>query len=352
MKLTLKPVFMFLLAMLIMAPAFSHAADMEYIPKIASFDFFVDDSGSMMMTHQKLDKPKIEVAKDVLSKINNAIPALKYNASMHMFAPYEEVVPYGPYSKSGFEQGIMSLKADKEIFARRTPMGDGLNMLRPAADNMARNAAVIIVSDGESNFGSDPVAQAQALYESAPGLCLHVVSVAETEAGKAVLDRIAALKGCSVTADAATLLADEQALNGFVKDVFYDTREVKKAPVPAPVVTPETEEVIVLRSVQFAFDSAEISNEAEDVLTEAATLIEEHAGKQVTLAGHTDSTGPEAYNQKLSQRRAESVKAFLAKEGVDANRIKAVGFGESEPKFDNNTAEGRKLNRRVEITFK
>lgn len=350
MKVTMKSFFSLLLAMLIMAPAFSNAAEVEYTPKISSFDFFVDDSGSMMMTHDKLDMPKMEVAKKVLSKINAAIPALNYDASMHLFAPYKEVVPYGPYSKSALEQGIMSVDSEQAIYARRTPMGDGLNMLRPVADQMARKAAVILVSDGESNIGSDPVAQAQALYDSAPGLCLHVVSVAATDAGQATLDQIAALNGCSVKADADVLLADEQALNGFVRDVFYEVREVE---APAPVVAPIVdEEVIVLRSVQFAFDSDKISNEASDVLMEAAAIIEENSGKKVTLGGHTDSTGPEAYNMNLSQRRAESVKAFLAKEGVDANRIEAVGFGESNPKFDNNTLEGRKLNRRVEITFK
>jgi OOP family OmpA-OmpF porin len=77
--------------------------------------------------------------------------------------------------------------------------------------------------------------------------------------------------------------------------------------------------------------------------------MNENKDKRVNLSGHTDSIGTEAYNQKLSERRAASVKNYLTKKGIDAGRISAQGFGETKPIADNKTKEGRAKNRRVEI---
>lgn len=79
------------------------------------------------------------------------------------------------------------------------------------------------------------------------------------------------------------------------------------------------------------------------------TFMKENEGKRVTLSGHTDSIGTAAYNQKLSERRANAVKAYLVKKGVAASRITAQGFGETKPIADNKTRQGRAKNRRVEI---
>ena len=71
----------------------------------------------------------------------------------------------------------------------------------------------------------------------------------------------------------------------------------------------------------------------------------------VEVAGHTDSTGSEEYNQRLSERRADSVARFLGSQGVMSQRIITVGMGESRPVADNSTAAGRQSNRRVELTL-
>ncbi len=69
----------------------------------------------------------------------------------------------------------------------------------------------------------------------------------------------------------------------------------------------------------------------------------------IVAVGHTDSVGPEAYNQRLSVRRAEAVKAYLVSKGIEANRVYTEGKGEAQPVADNKTKEGRAKNRRVEI---
>lgn len=108
-------------------------------------------------------------------------------------------------------------------------------------------------------------------------------------------------------------------------------------------------DTVVLSGVNFELGS--------DVLTEDATLtLNAVAGDlaarpeiKVEIGGHTDDSGDEAYNQDLSQRRAESVRSYLTEQGVDAGRLTAVGYGESQPVAGNDSAEGRAQNRRVEL---
>lgn len=126
-------------------------------------------------------------------------------------------------------------------------------------------------------------------------------------------------------------------------------------PVPPPVVVEEVvvvkEETIVIRDVHFQFDSAKLTAaDTAKLDTVAARLKQEAPGAQLRVSGHTDSVGKEAYNQKLSEKRAHSVVEYLIKSGVPRSSFVSVtGAGESHPVADNKTAEGRALNRRTEI---
>ncbi|CDF82834.1 OmpA family protein [Pseudomonas sp. QL9] len=125
------------------------------------------------------------------------------------------------------------------------------------------------------------------------------------------------------------------------------------APEPAPAPPPK-EETIVVRDLHFAFDSSKIDSRDKDKLdTIASKLKAEPASTELDISGHTDSVGSDAYNQKLSDRRAHAVADYLVNAGVPASSIKSVeGYGESKPVADNKTKEGRADNRRVEIQIK
>ena len=125
------------------------------------------------------------------------------------------------------------------------------------------------------------------------------------------------------------------------------------APEPAPAPLPK-EETIVVRDLHFAFDSSKIDNRDKDKLDTIATRLKEEASTTtLDISGHTDSVGTDAYNQKLSERRAHAVADYLVDAGVSASSIKSVeGYGESKPVADNKTKEGRAENRRVEILIK
>jgi outer membrane protein OmpA-like peptidoglycan-associated protein len=104
--------------------------------------------------------------------------------------------------------------------------------------------------------------------------------------------------------------------------------------------------------VLFDFDSAAIKPQFMPALDEMARILNQDPRSTVTVIGHTDSTGSEAYNMDLSRRRAQSVSGQLGSRGVDPNRLFAEGRGESQPRASNATPEGRAQNRRVELIIR
>ena len=114
------------------------------------------------------------------------------------------------------------------------------------------------------------------------------------------------------------------------------------APAPPPVR-------LVLHGAHFAFDRYNLRQPAQDTLRMVAQTLRDNPTVRIEVAGHTDWICTNAYNMRLSQARAESVKRFLVANGVAADRITTVWFGEDRPVADNNTAAGRAQNRRVEV---
>ena len=304
-------------------------------PKVQSFDFLLDYSGSMMMFHKHLAENKFKLAKQVLRRVNDRIPELGYTGSIHTFAGDQQVLAQQTYNRAVFQSGFNSLKDTYEVFNRLTPMGDGINYWSSALySSLPSPTAVILVSDGENNRGSDPLAAAQAAMSANPGLTFHVISLADSPAGQAVLDSITALRpGNSVSVMAENMLDHDEVVDKFVIDVFCG------------------QGAIVLRSIQFALNSAEINRESAMVLDEVANILRQR-NSNVEVAGHTCSLGSDAYNQRLSERRAASVKAYLVKQGIASSTISTRGYGESMPKYDNSTDEGRRMNRRAELDWR
>ncbi len=104
-------------------------------------------------------------------------------------------------------------------------------------------------------------------------------------------------------------------------------------------------------NVTFATDSSDLSPAFFDVLNSVGMVLEEYDQTVVEVAGHTDSTGTDSYNQALSERRASSVANYLRGQGVMGERLITVGMGERYPIANNGTVDGRQANRRVEITM-
>ena len=124
---------------------------------------------------------------------------------------------------------------------------------------------------------------------------------------------------------------------------------VKPGAKPAAKPAPVAQKVTLAADVLFDFDKAILKNEGKAKLDDLASKLKAINLEVVIAIGHTDSIGSDAYNQKLSVRRAESVKAYLVSKGVEPNRIYTEGKGEKQPVASNKTKDGRQKNRRVEI---
>lgn len=146
-------------------------------------------------------------------------------------------------------------------------------------------------------------------------------------------------------------------------DAVASADEPPPPPPPDPVAEPEPppepelatigdETIDLAEKIRFKTSSPVLLPESERLLDHVAVLLFDHPELQrIRIDGHTDSQGKDAANLKLSQQRAESVRAYLEKAGVEPKRMTAKGFGETKPIADNDTPEGREQNRRVEITI-
>jgi outer membrane protein OmpA-like peptidoglycan-associated protein len=138
---------------------------------------------------------------------------------------------------------------------------------------------------------------------------------------------------------------------------------VRPAPAPEPAAPPppppapapaRARELFTLKGVLFEFNKSTLTKGARDTLGVAVRYLKDHGDARVEVQGHTDSKGSDEYNMKLGERRAESVKSYLTKQGIAADRISTRSFGKSDPVADNeidgkDNPAGRALNRRVVI---
>jgi len=122
-----------------------------------------------------------------------------------------------------------------------------------------------------------------------------------------------------------------------------------KPVAPPPPPAPTVERVTLAADALFDFDKADIKSDAKAKLDDLVSKLAGVTLEVMIAVGHTDTVGADAYNEKLSVRRAEAVKKYLVSKGVEPNRVYTEGKGERQPVADNRTAEGRAKNRRVEI---
>ncbi len=136
------------------------------------------------------------------------------------------------------------------------------------------------------------------------------------------------------------------------KQMDKQAEEIKNT-VPDAKVERVGEGIVVEFSsnILFGFDQADLSIEASENLNKLVTVLNTYPDTNIELQGHTDSKGSESYNQNLSEKRAGTVSQYLASQGINTLRLTIVGFGETMPKYDNETDEGRAQNRRVEFVI-
>ncbi len=334
--------------------------------------FVINDSSSSMSTPYQAapftGESKFDVEKELLNRLNQTIPDVTLASGLRSFG-------FGPctdwsftklnqavqnYSKTSFDSAIASLTCS----SGGSPMASALSAANNDLANAAGNIAVIVLSDGNETTAS-PIPAAQALkVRYGDRLCLYTVWVGNKadEAGKSVLNDLSTVGQCGFSVNGQDI-ASSAGMANFVENVFFKGGRpiiVEKDSDGDGIVDskdhcPDTPKGAIVdktgcwafRGILFDVDSAKIKSVYHELITNAIKVLKLNPALTVEIQGHTDSTGSAEYNLKLSQRRAEAVKAELIRHGIDSARLTTKGYGESMPVAPNDTPEGRAQNRRV-----
>ena len=356
------------------APTFApykFSAD-QYVPKVTSFLVVMDNSTSM--TAKCGTETKLEISKDLLAAFNETLPELNFRAGLITFGPKNTInVDYKPsqYSTSAYGAAIDAVKNPSG--GSNIPLATAFTAT--AADNdipSQGKIAVIVISDGEL-MDKTPVNAAVALKkEFGDRLCIYTILLGDDPAGTKFMAQLPKAGACGFATTAADLAAPGK-MAAFVEGIFLAKAPPKPAPSPVAVAPADSDGDGVIDSqdecpntpkgavvdargcwtyeatVLFDFDSAIIISEDVPMLNEAVVILNNNPALRVEVDGYTDITGPEDYNQALSEKRANAVMHYFIERGIAAKRLVAKGFGFNNPAASNSTKEGRAKNRRVEL---
>lgn len=316
--------------MLVAVPAQARQAVGIHAKVVDGFLFLPDHSGSMFMKHKATGVEKIEMAKQVMARLNSKMPALAYQSALCAVTPNKAVVAPGAWNRGAWAKAINALQNNGAIYGRLTPMAEGLDMLKGVLGQLPASTAMVLISDGVDNIGGDPVGALRALYAAYPGVTMHIVSVADNAKGMATLKALAAVKPGSLCVDARDIINTEESALDFVRTAFYNE-------------TLPNQEVQSLREVFFKVGKYNITKAYAARLDALANVLKTRPELKIFLEGFADVTGKSAANVRLSENRANAVKNYLTSKGCNGANIIIKGRGQT------NEYPTYLLNRRVEI---
>ena len=314
----------------------------DFIKTADNFIVLMDTSQSMNHRWQKdSTRSKLEVAKEILVNGEQALPDLGYNAALYEFSPFEALYPMGPLDKAKYAQAISSIKADAQ---GATFLPRALRNLEPVLQGASGKTVVFIFSDGSySEIGGmkDPGDITTELAEKY-NVCFYVIGDGTQTRDQKRLRDMAKSNECS------RLIP----FSKFVENPQYNTGALYLVKTSSEVQTLTEMKTAGAtgNNILFDFNSAALQPQYHAELDKVGGYLRDNPNSYAVLAGFTDSVGSEEYNLGLSHRRAESAAAYLMNNAnVDEDRIVLQWFGKLNPVAGNDTAEGRSMNRRVEI---
>ena len=369
----------------------------KWLLKADNLVFVLDSSYSMTEGYKGV--VKFATAKSVIANFNQNMPDVAVKTGLRTFGHSPAlsskftVLSYGlsDYSRTDLAAAL----------AKITPAG-GTSPLEKAllavVDDLSKTQgkiALVVVSDGKEIAKTTLAAANQLKDKYGERLCIYTVLVGADKGGEKLLGDLAAVTGCGAAVKAADIMPPE-AMAQFVKQVLFTQRvdsdgdgvwddvdlcpgtppgvpvdgkgcEIKAAAAPldsdgdgvmdsedtcpgTPVgAVVDAHGCWALGDVYFKTDSSQIEAYFAKQLDQLAEVMLRNPGLRMGVYGHTDSVASTEYNQQLSERRADAVAQYLIGKGVAADRLSVQAYGLTQPAASNDTAEGRALNRRVEI---
>jgi OOP family OmpA-OmpF porin len=304
-----------------------------------------------------------------------AQPAGDYQAGSVVFGGYKRQ----NQALAKFDRGQQaSSAAEIKHLHEGTPLDHVFAEVADELHGKSGQAAVIVFSDGRP---TDPIGRdidEQSVLDAAAGLakayqgevCIHTVQAGNDAAGAKFLRRLSETTDCG-SARTASSVTNVASLQGMERDVYLGAALPDVAAAPRGLVDSDGDGVLDgedqcpntpsgvkvdprgcwVLNVHFAFDSTVIEPKYYDELNRVAARLKEVGPDTIVrVDGHTDSIGAEAYNENLSERRAQAVRDYLVQQGVPATQLQAKGFGAKQPAASNDGRDGRALNRRTELS--
>jgi len=300
----------------------------------------MDASESMGKTFPGTNMTRYEIMVQTLKERNKMLPDLGYNIGLYTYNPWKAIYPVQAYDSDSFAAALNRLPKKPK---GPTMLQQGLHKLGPILKQLSGKTVVFIVTDGTFTKmpGLKPAAKARQLAAK-HDVCFYVISTADDRASQRVLENVASFDFCSRVIPFAAFIGRPEFNSGALF--------VVRATARVETVTEERIVGIKLDNTQFGFNRADIGSEYKPRLDRLGSFLEQNPETYAVVAGFTDSTGSEEYNLGLSMRRAIGVSEYVVSNfNVSPDRLVPLWFGAANPIAGNDTREGRRMNRRVEI---
>ena len=314
----------------------------NFIKTADNFIILFDTSASMAEYVDKGTKEtKYDVARKILKQKLAQLPDLGYNSGLYTFAPYGEIYPMGTFDKGRYAQAVDSLPAQPE---GPTFLPQSLRKIEPIVESQTGKTVIFIFTDGTTEYAGatkDPEDYTQAFADKY-NVCFYMIGDATNTRSQKRLTDMAKANACSRVIPFKQFTENPNYITG----ALY----VVKATERIETITETRITGLRVGDVLFGFDQTDIRSEYSGDLAELGNFLKKNPNAYALLVGYTDSTGSEEYNLGLSNRRADSVAAYLMNNhGVSQDQIVVNWYGEANPIADNSSPGGRAQNRRVEV---
>ena len=319
-----------------------------------------DASGSMQDVYKDTNMKKITLAETMFKERAARVPDLDWNVGLYLYTPWKAFYEMQPFNKEKFAAAIDEMEAYQPSLSYKnqpSPLGEAIMNLDPILAKLSGKTVVFVFSDGQYTLGERKIKPVEAAKEIASkyNVSFYVISSAQSPKAEKLVNDIASVNPGSRVVTFDAMLERPEYMTGAIYMV------IDKAIVDTELVSKVVG--VQLDNILFAFDKAAILPEYDDKLDALAKFLEENPEAYVVIEGFTDSTGDPKYNLELSRRRAESVKDYLMQRytllaaqplipNIADERFVTIWHGKALPVANNDTAEGRRLNRRVRITVR
>ncbi|GAX61151.1 outer membrane protein [Candidatus Scalindua japonica] len=364
-----------------------------YVPKVDSFIIILDSSSSMSSVYK--DKiggrySRFTIAKDIISRMNNALPQMKIQGTLQRFGygyldkgKLTEAV-YGPttHSKPDLEYALQSIISP----GGHSPAGLAIGATSEILGSTRGKSAVILISDGEK-LKDEPLIKVKTLKNQfGDRTCLYTIWVGSKTESREFMEKLASEMRCGFSVTAEEIATNEE-MADFIRKVFLARDsdgdgvpdDADKCPDTPPGIkvnafgcavdsdgdgvaddkdrcpgTPrgaivDNRGCWVVKGVKFDYKKWDVKPQFNTNLDNIINILKRAPHLKIRVEGHTDNIGSAKYNLELSRKRAKAIKDYLIKKGIGKSRITSVGLGLSKPIATNDTKEGRALNRRAEL---